>query len=162
MGLLSDLFNKVKKGIDEIENAIDGDKDQSDPAYTAPTVDEAPAAPSYDNGGDSYYDRIPDEECQYNYSGSYIQYFEMIFREDFPAYDFTSEQKWGEATVFTLTKDGKTALVVELLRETSGAKKIRSDCAAAGIPYLRFYYNHEGWWNARSYVVNRVKAALGE
>ena len=31
---------------------------------------------------------------------------------------------------------------------------------AQGIPYLRFYYNHEGWWNTRSYVTRRIANAL--
>ena len=35
------------------------------------------------------------------------------------------------------------------------------ECAAAAIPYLRFYHNHDGWWNTRAYVTQRVRGALG-
>ena len=30
----------------------------------------------------------------------------------------------------------------------------------AGLAYVRFYFNPPGWWNTRSYVVRRIKAAL--
>ena len=159
MSLFSDLLKKVKKGIDEIEDAIDGDKDQSSPApaqTAAPSYSEPAPAES-----DDPWDVMPAEENQYNYSGSYVQYFEMIFREDFPEYETSYERANNrDAVIFTLKKDGATALVCELLSENSVAKKIRADCKAAGVPYVRFYFNHHGWWNARSYVVNRIKAVL--
>ena len=159
MGFLSDLFKKVQKGIDEIEDVFDGDKDQSTPA---PAQTEAPSysAPVPEMSDDPW-DVMPAEENQYNYSGSYVQYFEMIFREDFPEYETSYERANNrDAVIFTLKKDGATALVCELLSENSVAKKIRNDCKAAGIPYVRFYFNHHGWWNARSYVVNRIKSVL--
>ena len=33
--------------------------------------------------------------------------------------------------------------------------------SAQGIPYIRFYYDHEGWWNTKSYVIRRTSEALG-
>ena len=160
MGFLSDLFKKVKEGIDEAEKFIGAD----DGAPASPSQEYAPA-PEQANSSEagSYYDRIPDEENQYNSGLNYVDYFAKIFREDFPGYDAACERcENREAVIFTLKKDGATALVCELLSENSVAKKVRADCKAAGIPYVRFYFNHEGWWNARSYVVNRVKAVLGE
>ena len=47
------------------------------------------------------------------------------------------------------------------MSENSEANKLRSACRAQGLPYVRFYYDHDGWWNTRSYVVSRTRAALG-
>ena len=162
MGLFSDLFKKVKQGIDEIEDAIGNDTPNtaSSASYTAP-AEEVPAAPSCSAEGGSYYDRMPAEECQYNFNGTYVEYFAKIFREDFPEYEASYERASNrDAVIFTLKKNGATSLVCELLSENSVAKKVRADCKAAGIPYVRFYFNHEGWWNARSYVVDRIKSVL--
>ena len=51
--------------------------------------------------------------------------------------------------------------MVEITAQSADIRKLRRDCERAGMPYLRFYYNHDGWWNARSYVVKRIKTALG-
>ena len=63
-------------------------------------------------------------------------------------------------TVFTFWDGTKKALVVELMPQSSSAQKQRKVCAAEGTPYLRYYYDHDGWWNTRSYVVRRTHAAL--
>ena len=52
-------------------------------------------------------------------------------------------------------------LVVEIKSENSEAQWLRNACAAERTPYLRFYYNHDGWWNTREYVDTRVRQALG-
>ena len=105
---------------------------------------------------------MPAEECQFNYPGSYGDYFAHVFREDFPEYRATREEvRGGRITVFTLwSPAGGKALVVELMPDSSETRKLRKDCAAQGIPYLRFYYDHEGWWNTRTYVSQRVRSAL--
>ncbi len=46
------------------------------------------------------------------------------------------------------------------MSESCEAKKFRDDCVRAGTPYLRFYYDHDGWWNTRSYVAGRIRGAL--
>ena len=158
MGFLSDLFKKVKEGIDEAEKFVGVDVD----GQTSSAQEYAPA-PEQANSSEtgSYYDRMPAEECQYNFNGTYVEYFAKIFREDFPEYEASYERASNrDAVIFTLKKDGATSLVCELLSENSVAKKVRADCKAAGIPYVRFYFNHEGWWNARSYVVDRIKSVL--
>ena len=53
-------------------------------------------------------------------------------------------------------------IVVELMSENCSVKRTRRDCEAKGIPYRRFYYDHQGWWNTRKYVVTRIRQALGE
>ncbi len=160
MSLFSDILKKVKKGIDEIEDALDGDGKPASspaPAYTEPATETVSSEPVSDDP----WDTIPAEENQYNFSGNYVQYFEKIFREDFPEYAASYERASNrDAVIFTLKKDGATALVCELLSETSVAKKLRNDCKAAGIPYVLFYFNHHGWWNTRSYVVDRIKSVL--
>ncbi len=47
------------------------------------------------------------------------------------------------------------------MSETSSAQRVRKACAAENVPYLRFYIDHDGWWNTRSYVTGRIRAALG-
>ena len=49
---------------------------------------------------------------------------------------------------------------IAMLGQSSAAYKIRRDCLRQGIPYLRYYYDHEGWWNTRAYVTQRTRAAL--
>ncbi|MBR6460134.1 MAG: hypothetical protein IKS49_08320, partial [Actinomycetaceae bacterium] len=59
-------------------------------------------------------------------------------------------------------KAGAKALVVELMSERSSAKMLRWRCENEGVPYLRFYYDHWGWWNEKSYVIERTAKALGK
>ena len=88
-----------------------------------------------------------------------------IFAEDFPSYVLYQEPGSAKnSTVISLTDPaGRKALVVELISRRSSPDKVRSNCKAQGIPYLRFYYDYSenGWWNVRSYVVARVSKALG-
>lgn len=113
----------------------------------------------------SYWDTMPDEECQYSYPGPYADYFEHLFREEFPGYTLERQVRvnsaGNERTIFRFYREQRPALTVELMTERSSATSIRTRCAQAGIPYLRFYYDHRGWWNTRSYVTGRVRAALG-
>ncbi len=110
----------------------------------------------------SWGDQMPSEENSFSFAGTYQEYFMKVFTEEFPAYKITEEAaKIGKSSIFTFEKDGKTALIVEILSENSSAKKVRDDCKASGAPYLRFYYNHQGWWNTRSYVKDRTAKALG-
>lgn len=112
--------------------------------------------------GDSWGPDMPDEPNQYNYDGTYLEYFTDIFKTEFGDYTFEIETDDADRpkTVIEFWDTFNKVLVVELMPETSEARRLRNDCAAKGIPYLRFYYNHDGWWNTRSYVVRRVKAAL--
>ena len=105
---------------------------------------------------------MPAEENQYNFSGSYTEYFEKIFHEEFP--DLTFDRKdpknmWGH--IYTFTGAAGKALVIELLSQKSDPKKLREKCRQEGTPYLRFYYDYEGWWNTKAYVIDRMKKALG-
>ena len=104
---------------------------------------------------------MPDEENQYNFKGSWKEYFDEIFRSEFPEYELQKETvREGRAVVYTFQKNGETALVVELMSERSNAQKLRKSLRGTGTPYLRYYYDHEGWWNARAYVVQRTRNAL--
>ena len=91
-----------------------------------------------------------------------VEYFNKVFREEFPSYriEHAPAPKGRRATIFTFYNAQGKALVVELMSENSVARKLRQECAAENIPYLRFYYDHQGWWNTRSYVVRRTLAAL--
>ena len=121
----------------------------------APAPAQAPA-PADD------YDDVPAGDNQYNFRGSYKEYFANIFREEFPSFEVRqSDANGGKVTLFAFYKDGSQVLLVELMSDRSEANKRRHDTQAAGIAYLRFYYDHPGWWNERSYVVTRVRKVLG-
>lgn len=154
-----DVFNGLAK-------AVEG-KNENKPEEPAPEAPAAPAAPdtapNYDApSGFSWGEYMPAEENQYNFGGTYHEYFEKIFREELP--DLPYEKKtvgyYGRNTAYTFKRDGRTVLVVELMTEKSSSKMTRNECEANGIPYVRFYFDHEGWWNTRAYVVARIKNAL--
>ena len=180
MSIIDGLLGKLKKDVvDKVAEAIKNEvKDAKDAAadfgsgeapvgyvipggvpngYVVGSGSSAPSAPEHDRG---WYRTVPQEECQYNYNGTFIEYFDMIFREDFPEYNvkFTVVEE-GRRYLYTFTKHGP-ALVVELMTEKSAADKLRRECMKTGVPYLRFYFDHEGWWNTRAYVKERVKKAL--
>lgn len=151
---VSDLAEKVAS---EAGEAVDGFTKKEETQAAAPIYGEA-SGPS----GDSWGPVMPAEENQFNYSGSYVQYFAHVFEEEFPAYEIRrTASAYSGNTVFTFYQGGREALVVEVMSQSSAAKKLRSDCARDGIPYLRFYHDHAGWWNTRSYVARRVQGALG-
>ena len=134
------------------------------PSYDAPSAPAAPAAggESYPTEGDTVYDHIPDEECQYNSGVPFLEYFSGIWASEFPGYavEFSTicpERRY----LYTFRQGGAVVLQIELMTEKSEANRFREECRRAGVRYVRFYFDHEGWWNTRSYVVSRVKAALG-
>lgn len=111
---------------------------------------------------DSPYEAIPAEENSFNFDGPYQAYFRKVFAEEFPAYQITEEKAPHErGTVFTFMQGGNRVLVVEVMCENCSAQKVRRQCERAGTPYLRYYYDHWGWWNTRSYVTERTRKALG-
>lgn len=105
---------------------------------------------------------MPNEPNMYNYSGTPEAYLSEIFSTEFAAYDVRKTIGYGGRTiVYTFYRGAYTALVVELLPNNTGSVKLREKCRAEGTPYLRFYYGHNGWWNTRRYVTERVSSALG-
>lgn len=177
MGLFSSLFNSAKREIakDVFNEVI---KDQVNSAnqnnYSAPAQAPAQAPQPQQNqqynqpsaepspSGFSWGENMPNEENQFNFNGPFYQYFETVFREGFPQYNITSEkQKGRSAYVYTFTSGGRTALVVEVISERSSPYAIRQRCKNNNIPYLRYYYDHDGWWNTKAYVLQRTGKALG-
>ena len=105
-----DLFKKLFSGIQS-----EPERPAQRPAPTPPRAPVPPAAPRYTgmqppraphaaasarpamqyslkNMPREYFERVPAEECQYNFRGTYIQYFEKVLREDFPMYRLTGMQ----------------------------------------------------------------------
>ncbi len=170
------LFDKLKKSVELGAKALGdlaetGAKALNDLAESAglntgengakPEVPAQPQRPAAAASGDSWGDEMPAEENQFNFAGNYVQYFEKVLREEFPAYVVkTDDSDRTRRTVFTLYSGMRKALVVEVMTESSTAQKIRRACEAEGTPYVRFYFNHRGWWNTRSYVARRVRDAL--
>lgn len=153
---LLDLLNKVKKEVEKLasETIISEKPVEEQQPCSAP-------AQEYETEGETFYDHIPAEENQYNSGLTYLEYFEKIFREDFPDYDISREdaEPW-RRYVYTFSQAGAAKLVVELMTENSSVRKTRNACLKTGTPYLRFYFDHEGWWNTRKYVVDRIRGAL--
>ena len=112
--------------------------------------------------GRSWGERMPNEPNQYNYPGSYRDYFEDIFSREFEDYRVRRSEnpRTDRAVAYTFFDGARTALVVELLSRRTDTQVLRRSCERSGTPYLRFYYDYHGWWNARSYVVNRIQDAL--
>lgn len=165
MGFFDKLFgggSEAGKAVDDLfSSLVNGAKQQNKPQNSQqPQSAPAPAAPSYEKAesGYSWGDVMPDEPNQYNFGGTFTDYFETIFREDFPGTVY-SKQFTGynnKRIVYTFTAGGTKKLVVELMNQFSRAQGVRNECAREGVPYLRFYYDHHGWWNTRAYVKDRV------
>ena len=171
MGFLDKLFgsnvaDKIKNAAEtvakEATNAVNAAANPNSAASNARPASAAPAPSSSGaESGFSWGPTMPAEENQYSFSGSYLAYFDMVFSQEFPQYRITRETpKKGHSTIYSFWLGERKALVAELMSERSEANKLRSECRARHIPYVRFYYDHDGWWNTRSYVAQRTRAAL--
>ncbi|MCR5294211.1 MAG: hypothetical protein K6E30_03400 [Lachnospiraceae bacterium] len=140
------FFEKALKSIIGIE-------DEPSLDYTKYEEAEAPS-------GFSWGPKMPDEPNQFNYGGHWKQYFQEIFEQDFPQYELRMEQGKSGSMIYMLRRDGFVALYVEVMDDNSEANAFRERCRASGIPYIRFYHNHQGWWNTRRYVCLRARMAL--
>ena len=187
MGLFSNLFGSDGKDIDNALNKMknlaedimdDGqiNSQQNRPAASSPA---APAAASGNNGislnnsnsapeyvdgpsGDSWGPNMPAEENQFNSGLDYKTYFTNIFESEFSSYQINKEiPPYRNALIFTFSQGGAKKLVVEIISDKTNPYKLRNDCRAQGIPYIRYYYDHDGWWNTKSYVIRRTTNALG-
>ena len=175
MGLLDKLIREAGKQVgdriadaagksikDSLEKAGFPVNEAANRASTTSSGAAAQTAGSSSESGFSWGEEMPAEENQYNFNGTYVEYFDGIFKSEFPQYRIECESlRKGKITVFTFFSGDAKALVVELLSENSQAENTRFNCSREKIPYTRFYYNHHGWWNTRSYVIKRTKDALG-
>jgi hypothetical protein len=172
MSLLSKLLNGKKPTLDDV---VDLFKEKDAPAAKPAAQPAKPACSPRPEPldqqslgeetpiGRSWGERMPNEPNQYNFPGSYLEYFQDIFSHEFAAYRVarTRNPLSDKTMVFNFYDGFRPVLVVEVMSRRADLQKLRRDCARSGIPYLRFYYDYHGWWNARSYVVNRINAALG-
>lgn len=164
MSLLSRLLGKkVEDAAKQILRGLPKEEPYR-PAAPAQPVQNASAPAPYDEdepSGFSWGKRMPNEPNQYNFNGSPREYFDQIYRAEFPDCRVEMEAPHdGCHTVFTFYRGDRTALVVELLSKGTVNTKRGVQCRRTGVPYLRFYYNHPGWWNTRAYVITRTRNAL--
>ena len=179
MGLFSNLFGESGKDIDnafskmknlaeDLAQSEGQNKPQpgqtvssisnSEPMGTARETATIVEGPS----GDSWGPNMPAEENQFNSGLNYFDYFSGVFSGAFSQYQIDKESlKNGRAALFTFSQAGSKKLVVEVISQSSNPYKLRNDCRAQGVPYLRYYYDHDGWWNTKSYVTRRTSKALG-
>ena len=173
MGLLSKLFGDNKEAAQAAKDILGGifgeaaqkaaeeNREPSSRAQQEENVwnmpDEnaftkVPAGPS----GESWGPVMPAEMNQFNSGNTWWGYFEEIFASDFPQYRVEKEAANAKRNIYTFYNGAEKVLVIELMSQSCDSKKLRERCQASGLPYLRFYYDHEGWWNTRSYVVRRM------
>ena len=159
-GAAQTVAKELEKGADELQQSV-----REEAARHGSASPQAEARrEEYDapRSGDSWGDEMPDEENQYNFGGTYDAYFRHIFAEDFPAWRVEAEdRRGGNGKIYSFYGEAGKALVVEVQPETSAAQAVKKQCAREGVPYLRFYHDHDGWWNTRSYVTRRIRAVLG-
>ena len=154
---LNDMAKKAGITENDIKKAVEDAKAEkaAAPARAADCADDL--GPS----GFSWGPTMPAEENQYNFDGTYRQYFESIFKSEFGNFRITREKGYGgNTTVYRFYEGDAQALVVELLPSKSSSKMLRQNCRKQGIPYTRFYIDYEGWWNTKSYVITRMNEAL--
>ena len=158
-GLIKDVANAIKQ---ESVNLHENEETDTETTYGNANAEIIETDSEIGPSGFSWGPVMPLDENQYNFSGTYKEYFDHVFRSDFPDYHIESvDVNNGRTTVFTFWNGDRKALVVELLSRKSSVYKLRADCKAEGIPYLRFYYDYHGWWNTREYVKHRTRNALG-
>ena len=150
------------------ENAKKDDKPEQNDTDNADTADNAAADAPVNNvtssgpSGDSWGEDMPEEDNQYKHEGAFWLYFEGIFNTEFAQYRYEKEVLVPfKRIVYTFYSGDAKVLALELMSESCSAKKFRNDCNKTGVPYVRFYHDHDGWWNTRSYVVRRMKEAIG-
>ena len=170
MGLLSKLFGGDKTAEREAKNLLNGLFGNEEPdrsaAPTTGTREETPVCRTQPSGssapsGFSWGDEMPAEENQYSHGGAFWTYFEGIFQSEFAAYRVEKKEITAfKRIAYTFYSGPSRVLVVELMSDRCSAYKLRSDCKKEGVPYLRFYIDHDGWWNTRSYVVGRMRSAI--
>lgn len=172
MGFFSKLFGAANEQIarniaNDAAKKLQGNFQNNTQPSAQPSAQPAPAKAAAQNtvptgpSGFSWGPVMPDEENQYNFNGTYLQYFDSIFLSEFSDYDIKLDYgKYTRMPYFSFFRNGKCALVVELFSKKSAAKKMRNDCRKVGIPYLRYYIDVEGWWNTKKYVIQRTRNAL--
>ena len=179
MGLFDKLFGNSKEGKEAKEalsfleklvkekEAQEAAKKKTEPAKPAqPAEPVKPAEPEYEEedgpSGFSYGPKMPAEPNQYNFGGTYLDYFKTVYAEEFPTLrqEIAKSKYSSGVTEITLWDGARKALVVELLSQKCEVKALRKKCAEQNIPYVRFYYDYHGWWNTREYVVTRSKEAM--
>ncbi|MBO4289212.1 MAG: hypothetical protein J5865_03820 [Lachnospiraceae bacterium] len=171
MSLLSKLLSGKKPSVSDVLDLFQGKEEKPAEAQNVrPAAQPYRPEPAYEAQGEptplgrSWGELMPDEPNQFNYPGTYREYFEDIFRNDFADCTFVFEQNPRSSRIqkYAFYRDMRKVLVVELVGQGCDAYEVRRLCAKEGTPYLRFYHDHEGWWNARSYVVARMRKAMGD
>ena len=167
---IKDLFSGMEK---KIKDAVkDGFKDgirNDSPKPAAPKPVEtsytAAAEPEQERSDALWGELMPKDENQFAFKGTYKEYFEKIFREEFSEYNFMlSHPKYYSSDIYTFSQGVDRKLVIELMKKSCEAQALRRETLREGIAYLRFYVDcsDQGWWNARTYVVGRIREALNK
>ena len=159
MKQLADDLDGVKYADEDEKRIMNGQSAASDNSASFSATFTEEEGPS----GDSWGPKMPAEPNQFNSGLSYQDYFSKVFGEAFPDYQVNREEhKLGKATLYTFYLAGVKKLVVEVTSCSVYRYKVAKDCRAEGVPYLRYYYDYDGWWNTASYVTRRTARVLGQ
>ena len=129
MSLLSKLLGGDKKAEKAARDLLTGllgnaaNKPAASQNNTAAQRPEAAEQSAFNSpSGDSWGAYMPAEENQFSFKGSFTDYFETIFREDFPAYRFEKTfENNGRRIIYTFYSAAGKILVVELMPESCSA-----------------------------------------
>ena len=164
-GGLKDAAQQIQSGLSDLGDAMEAaglSPENLVPKEAKEILEEERKESGAGASGFSYGPDMPDEENQFNYGGPFYEYFENIFGSEFPEFRFERElSPNGKRYTYRFYSGDALAMVVELIDQNNAAVALRNKCGREGIPYYRFCYNHQGWWNTRAYVVQRMNEALG-
>lgn len=153
---IKDLSAKVRAGVDVLESELSARSERQ-----AGAADAADIKPAVTQAGDSFGPTMPEEDNQYLHEGPFWTYFEDIFTAEFSDLRFEKEEvKPSKFIVYNFYSGDTRVLMVELLSKNFTMIKLRDSYEGSGVPYVRFYIDHRGWWNTRSYVIRRIREAM--
>ena len=166
---IKNIFSIEKKIKDAVKDGFkDGLKEDS-PKPDVPKPAEASSAsaaePEQERSDALWGELMPKDENQFDFNGTYKEYFEKIFTEEFSEYSFMlSHPKYYSSDIYTFSQGGSKKLVVELMKKRCEAQALRRETLREGVGYVRFYIDCSeiDWWNARTYVIGKISEALNK
>ena len=174
MSILKSIFKSVAK--EAISRELERSASSSETGSTQYAGSSATTSgPANERRGNKCYgscvidevnrrDYVEGERNLFDYRGEPLDYFREVLRDNFTGYDIRENVKINpkspNPSEFVFYTGDHVDLVVEILWAGSARESTKYYCKEKRIPYLRFYYGHEGWWNTEKYVVDRIRGLI--